>query len=83
MRRSLLLLLLCATTSFAQTALQSPEQFLGYNLGDRFTRHHRVVEYFRHVDESMPNVKVEQYGKTYEDRPLVFAIVTSPENFAN
>ncbi len=83
MLRSLLLLLLCITTSFAQTTLQSPEQFLGYNLGDRFTRHHRVVEYFKHVDDALPNVKVQQYGETYERRPLIFAVVTSPENFAN
>lgn len=63
--------------------LQSPEQFLGYNLGDRFTRHHRMVEYFRHVDEAMPNVSVQQYGETYEHRPLIYAVVTSPENFSN
>ncbi|HMJ69311.1 MAG TPA: M14 family metallopeptidase [Cyclobacteriaceae bacterium] len=83
MLRSLLLLLLCVSTSFAQTALQSPEQFLGYNLGDRFTRHHRVVEYFKHVDEALGNVKVQQYGETYEHRPLIFAVIASPENFAN
>jgi hypothetical protein len=69
--------------SFAQAQLQSPEQFLGYQLGDRFTRHHRMVEYFRHVDEAMPNVKVQQYGETYEHRPLIYAVVASPENFAN
>jgi hypothetical protein len=63
--------------------LQSPEQFLGYQLGDRFTRHHRMVEYFKHVDEAMPNVKVQQYGQTYELRPLIYAIVASAENFAN
>lgn len=83
MLRTLALVLLCVTTSFAQNALQSPEQFLGYNLGDRFTRHHRVVEYFKHVDDAMPNVKVQQYGETYEHRPLIFAVVTSQENFAN
>ncbi|MEJ0030117.1 MAG: M14 metallopeptidase family protein [Bacteroidota bacterium] len=83
LRFILFLLVFGAFTVNAQTTLQSPEQFLGYNLGDKFTRHHRVVEYFRHVDDVMPNVKIEQYGKTYEDRPLIFAIVTSPENFAN
>jgi hypothetical protein len=75
--------LLCITTSFAQSTVQSPEQFLGYNLGDRFTRHHRVIEYFKHVDEALPNVKLQQYGETYEHRPLVFAVIASPENFAN
>src|SRR4051812_28568072 len=67
----------------AQVKLQSPAEFLGYELGDRFTRHYRVVDYFKHVDEASPNVKVMQYGETYEHRPLMYAVVTSPENFNN
>lgn len=85
MIRTLLLLVVLVTTlhAQAQTPLQTPAQFLGYELGDKFTRHHRVVEYFKHVDEAMPNVKVEQYGETYERRPLIYAVIASPENFAN
>lgn len=63
--------------------LQSPEKFLGYKLGDKFTRHHRVVEYFRYVADALPNVEVIQYGQTYEGRPLIYTIITSPENFNN
>jgi hypothetical protein len=73
------------TTSFvnAQQKLLSPKEFLGYELGDRFTRHHRVVEYYKHVADVMDNVSLTQYGETYEYRPLVYAVVTSPENFKN
>ncbi|MGE0590840.1 MAG: M14 family metallopeptidase, partial [Cyclobacteriaceae bacterium] len=68
--------------SFGQSSLQSPEQFLGYELGDRFTRHHRVVEYFQQVAATRPNnVKIIQYGETYEHRPLIVAVVASDENF--
>lgn len=70
-------------TSPAQPNLQSPAEFLGYELGDRFTRHHRMVEYFKHVDDAMPNVQVMQYGETYEHRPLIYAIIASQENFNN
>ncbi len=63
--------------------LLSPEEFLGYELGERFTPHYRMVEYFTHVDETMTNVEVKQYGETFEHRPLLYAIVTSPENFKN
>lgn len=77
------ILALCSLVGYAQSQLQSPEQFLGYQLGDRFTRHHRVVEYFKHVDEAMANVKVTQYGETYEHRPLIYAVIASAENFAN
>ncbi|HQQ95710.1 MAG TPA: M14 family metallopeptidase [Cyclobacteriaceae bacterium] len=81
MHRILLLLVLAANTVVAQPTLQSPAEFLGYELGDRFTRHDRVVAYYRHVDEAMPNVQVTQYGETFEHRPLVYAIVASAENF--
>lgn len=78
-------LLSCITLlSIAQAQLQSPEEFLGYELGDRFTRHHRVVEYFQHVAAARPNnVKFTQYGETYEHRPLVTVVIASDENFKN
>lgn len=68
----------------AQTKLQSPEEFLGYELGSRFTRHHRVVEYFYQVAQAVPaQVAVKQYGETYEHRPLIYAVIASPENLKN
>lgn len=81
MKRAPFLFLLLVVVS-VEAQLQSPAQFLGYELGDRFTRHHRVVEYFQHVDQASGNVKVEQYGETYEHRPLIYAVVASEENFA-
>jgi hypothetical protein len=79
---ALIVLLCLATTSLAQQKLLSPKEFLGYELGDRFTRHDQAVAYYRHVAEVMPNVELFQYGETNEHRPLVYAIVTSPENFS-
>jgi hypothetical protein len=66
-----------------QQKLLSPKEFLGYELGDRFTRHHRVVEYYKHVADALPNVEFYQYGETYEHRPLIYVVITSPENFQN
>ena len=75
-----LLLFLLPISGFAQ--LQSPDQFLGYPLGERFTRHHQVVSYFQHVDAQSDLVTVTPFGETYEHRPLLYAVVASPENFA-
>lgn len=64
----------------AQTdALQSPADFLGYELGSQFTSHHRVVDYVEHVAEQSPNVEIERYGESYQGRPLMVAYVSSPE----
>ena len=70
-----------ATGAFAQVL--SPKEFLGYELGEKFTRHHQVVSYFQHIAGESPNVKLHQYGTTNEDRPLLMALISSPENLAN
>ena len=63
----------------ATDALLSPAAFLGYELGERFTPHHRVLDYYEHVAARAPGVRLEPYGESYEGRPLVVAYVTAPE----
>ncbi len=64
----------------AQTLL-SPSKFLGYELGERFTPHHRVIAYFEHAASVSPKImQWFSYGNTYEGRPLNYAVVSSPAN---
>lgn len=60
--------------------LQSPEDFLGYEMGDHLTPHHRVVDYLRHVAEFSDRVELQYYGQTYAGRPLMMAFISSEEN---
>ncbi|MFT4203113.1 MAG: M14 family metallopeptidase [Chitinophagaceae bacterium] len=78
------LLFLClGAFSFAQK-LQSPEQFLGYKVGTRFTPHWRIVAYFQYVAGVLPqNVVLQQYGTTQEGRPLYICYVSSADNVSN
>ena len=64
----------------AQVPASSPDPFLAYPIGEQFTPHHRLVDFFEHLDERSPLVTVREYGETYEGRPLIYAIVTSPSN---
>jgi hypothetical protein len=65
----------------AQTVLKTPEQFLGYSLGERFTRHHRVVEYMEYLSAGAGGRMVNKsYGTTNEGRPLMLSFISSPEN---
>ncbi len=66
----------------AAAQLLSPAEFLGYELGSRFTPHHRVVAYVEHVAAQASTVRLEHYGATNEGRPLLVAIVSSAENMA-
>ncbi|MGC1472729.1 MAG: M14 family metallopeptidase [Psychroserpens sp.] len=85
MRHKLLLFSTLLLTSIALAqSLQSPSQFLGYDIGTKFTRHHEVVDYFNHVQSENPKqVKLETYGKTNERRPLMLAYISSEENLSN
>src|SRR6185503_13987240 len=66
--------------TFSQT-VPSPDVFLGYKLGDHYTPHYKIVNYFKEVAKDVPSqVKLEQYGETYEGRPLILAFIASPEN---
>ncbi|MFK7808349.1 MAG: M14 family metallopeptidase [Saprospiraceae bacterium] len=68
--------------TLAQT-IPSPNEFLPRNHGDHFTPHYELVDYFEKVAEQSPNVQLQQYGSTNQDRPLIVAYISSKENLEN
>jgi hypothetical protein len=66
----------------ATAQLQSPSEFLPHQLGEQFTPHHMLVDYMEHVAENSDQVLLTRYGYTNEDRPLVLAFISTPENLA-
>lgn len=76
------LLLFLPFFSFAQ--LKSPSEFLGYELGTQFTRHHQVVDYYEYLAEAEPDrMNLMEYGKTNERRSLLLATISSKSNINN
>jgi len=74
--------LLILLNAFSQ--LKSPEEFLGYKIGTRFTPHWKLVNYFQYVAASESrSVKLQQYGETNEHRPLYLSFISSEENISN
>ena len=62
--------------------ITAPGDFLPHQLGENFTPHHMLVDYYQLVAEESDRVSLEQYGTTNEDRPLLLATVSTPENLA-
>ncbi|HLV01004.1 MAG TPA: M14 metallopeptidase family protein, partial [Acidobacteriota bacterium] len=60
----------------------TPEETLGHVIGSRHTLPHQVVDYFREVAARSDRVLLREHGRTYENRPLIHAIISSPENLA-
>ncbi len=76
----LLFLLISGLLKLSAQKIQSPEEFLGYKPGEQFTPHFRVVEYYKYLVSVSKNIKLQEYGKTNEGRPLLLAFVASDSN---
>lgn len=81
-RAALVLFNLFYNPGFAQ--LPSPESQLGFPVGaDRkLADWNEIIRYFYTLDKSSDRLQVIELGKSTEGRPLVFAVLTAPPNFA-
>ena len=81
-RRFPVFILVAALSVAAHAQLPTPDEFLGYKLGDRFTPYSRILDYFNELTKRSNLITVQQFGETYEHRPLVLAVITSAKNRA-
>lgn len=63
--------------------IPSPEDFLGYGIGEHHTRHDLIVAYMEKLAQLSEKATLTEYGRTHEGRKLVMLTVTTPENFSN
>lgn len=63
-------------------AIPTPESFLGFELGEEPVRHHQLVDYLNLVAGLSDRMTVETIGYSHERRPILFLVITSPENHA-
>ena len=83
MRIRLISVILLFTSNGLFAQLKSPDEFLGYSLGSKFTPHYKIVNYFNQTAAAMPQMmKLQKYGETNEGRDLLLAFISTPENMA-
>jgi hypothetical protein len=63
--------------------IPSPESFLGYQVGEWHVTHDQLVSYMKLIAEKSDRAIIEEYARSYENRPLLHLIFTSPENQKN
>ncbi len=84
MHKFLSVVVVVFTFNIEAQELKSPSAFQGYELGTQFARHHEVFDYYNYLAEARPNqVKLVEYGKTYERRPLFLVFVSTAKNLEN
>lgn len=63
--------------------IPSPEDFLGYAIGEQHTRHDQIVSYLETLAQSSPRATIATYGLTHERRKLVMLTISSKQNLTN
>ena len=61
-------------------AFPTPQSVLGWEVGTWHVRHDQLVQWFQTVAANSPRVQLETYGYSHEQRPLLLATISSPEN---
>ncbi len=67
---------------YVHADVPTPEQILGHRVGGRHTEPHQIVAYFEAVAAASDRVTVAEHGRSYQNRPMIYAVVTSPANHA-
>ena len=63
-------------------ATPRPADVIGHEIGQRFTRHHQMVEYLTTLAAKSDRVRLDQYGHSHQRRPLHLVTISSPRNLA-
>jgi hypothetical protein len=64
-------------------AIPTVEEVLGYAPGERITWHRDALKYFDALAAAAPNrVVITEYARSWQNRELVYAIISSPQNIA-
>lgn len=79
-----LALLLAGAGVQARQALQTPEQFFGFQMGaDRkLANWDKLLEYYQLLAKSSDKMELVELGKTSEGRPYIALFISSPANLA-
>src|SRR6476660_155625 len=65
-------------------AIPKPKDIIFHNVGEYHVTHDRLVNYMQALAKAAPDrIKLENIGFTYEGRPQVLLIITSPKNHQN
>lgn len=61
-------------------AVPTPRSVLGYDIGDRFTPHHRIARYAERLAAASARIRLDTVGVTFEGREVLLVVVTSEAN---
>lgn len=64
-------------------SIPTPEQVLGFQVGEWHISHDQLIAYYKALDAASDKISLHEYGRTHENRPLIYLLITSEKNHAN
>ena len=65
------------------SSIPTPEEFLGYQVGEWHVSHDQLKFYMRELAEKSDRVQLQEYARSYEGRHLQVLTISSKENLQN
>ncbi|MEM9846533.1 MAG: M14 family metallopeptidase [Bacteroidota bacterium] len=63
--------------------IPSPEAFFGHQIGEWHLSHDKLYTYMKELARVSDRVKLVEYARSYEERPLVYLVITAAANQQN
>jgi len=60
--------------------ITQPEEYLGYQVGQRHVSHDELIEYLNILNNESPRITLDTYALSHELRPLIVLTITSVNN---
>ena len=63
--------------------MAKPAQVLGFGIGERHVRHWQVEQYLHALADQSTRVEMQEFGRTFQNRPQLLVTISSEANLAN
>ncbi|MBN1821967.1 MAG: zinc carboxypeptidase [Prolixibacteraceae bacterium] len=63
--------------------IPTPEQFFNQEMGEWHLTHDQILSYLHEIDRLSDRAVIQEYARSYENRPLIHMIFTSENNLKN
>src|SRR5215469_5772856 len=80
-----LLCMLIAFPALAAEPIQTPSQFLGFQVGGdrKLADYHQITAYFKYLASKSPRIQIENMGATTLNNEMLLAVISTRENLQN
>lgn len=65
------------------SAIPTPKQVLGFELGERYCEWGDILHYMEVLDNASDRVQIVELSRTYEYRRMIQLVISTPQNLAN